>query len=67
MLLASGLVKLDVGGADDLRCELLERNSPLLDLGLESSVLLSLVGEVDRATVVLEDFAFGVVCNIDVA
>lgn len=67
LLLAGGLVQLDISSANDLSGELFEGASPLVDLSLQSGVLLGFVGDVDGTAVVLQNLAFGIVCDIDVA
>ena len=53
LLLAGGLVQLDISSANDLSGELFEGDSPLVDLSLQSGVLLGFVGDVDGTAVVL--------------
>jgi len=67
LLLACGLVQFNLGDANDFTGELFERNPPFVDLSLKSGILLSLVGQVNWATVVLQDLAFSIVCDVDVA
>lgn len=65
--LTGRLVENDVRSAHNLCSEFLEWSTPLLDLSLESGVLLGGIGEMDGATVVFQNLALGIVCHINVA
>ena len=67
LLLACSLIQFNLSGANDLRRKLLERNSPSIDLSLERGILLGLVGQVDGTAVVLQDLAFSIVRDVNVA
>lgn len=64
---AGCLVKFYVCGAEDLGGEFFKGAAPGFDFGLQGGVLFGGVGEVDRGTVVGEDFAGGVIGYVDVA